>query len=223
MTYREALLYANLKTYRRTVAKTRQFLRWALAQVQKPYLACSFGKDSSVMLHIALDIQPDIPVRFATHPETNLLDNYEDIVGWWLSKGIHLEEIYCYGDLIKVKHHQRNRLNEGDYDSFLIGIRAQESVARRVSLKTYGQFYKLKTGRVKICPMAWWSEKEVAAYIAEHNLPLLSKYEVEGVSARTTSGIPRTHIHESLTSLKQRDIYAFNQLCKLYPDARHYV
>lgn len=227
MDKKSALLYAQLKPYKALVNKTSGFIKWALKQVENPYVACSFGKDSSVMLHLILNHAPNIPVRFASHPETSLLDNYQGVIELWVDRyGINYQEIFCHGGLIKVRHHQRNMLDalHENWDSFFVGIRKQESVGRRISLKKYGMFHKLKsTGRVKISPLADWTEKEISAYTISNNLPVLEKYKKEGFSARTTSGIPRTNIEESLMSLKSRDIESFNKLCKLYPDAGEYV
>lgn len=224
-----ACIHAKLRSYNRLLDNTKRFIEDSLKRLHeenlKAYVACSFGKDSSVMLHLILSFMPDIPVRFATHPETNLLDNYKDVVDWWLTHHqINYTEVYCDGGLIKVKHAQRKALEEGDFDAFFVGIRAQESVSRRIYLKKHGQFYRLKfNGRIKICPLAWWTEHDVAAYLYTNDLPLLGKYIDEGISARTTSGIPRTHIRESLTSLKNRDIQRWNALVKLFPDAAAYV
>lgn len=227
MDKRTALLYAQLKPYKALVNKTSGFIRWALERVKNPYVACSFGKDSAVMLHLILQHRPNIPVRFASHPETSLLDNYQEVINLWVENyGINYHEIFCDGGLIKVRHHQRNMLDalHEDWDSFFVGIRKQESVGRRISLRTHGMFHKLKsTGRIKISPLADWTEKEIATYTVANNIPLLDKYQKEGFSARTTSGIPRTNIEESLMSLKSRDIQSFNELCKLYPDAAEYV
>lgn len=219
-----AILYSQLKPYKTLVSSTCMFIAEALSKVNKPYLACSFGKDSSVMLDLVLKIKPDIRVRFASHPETNYLDNYNDVIGWWKKKGINYEEIFCEGGLVKVKHAQRNALDamHEDWDSFLVGIRKQESFARRVSLSKYGKFHLLANGRTKISPLADWTEKEISVYMLENDLPVLNKYKHEGFSARTTSGIPRTHIEESLNSLKQRDIISYNLLCEIMPDAKNF-
>lgn len=225
MDKKTALLYAQLKPYKALVNKTSGFIRWALERVENPYVACSFGKDSSVMLHLCLKHRPDIPVRFASHPETRLLDNYESVINAWIDKGINYHEIFCDGELIKVKHAQRDALDamNENWDSFFVGIRQQESVGRRISLKKYGMFYKLKNGRIKISPMSEWSEKDIAAYVLSNDLPTLSKYNTEGFSSRTTSGIPRTNISECLQSLKSRDIQAFNKLCQLFTDVNEFV
>jgi predicted phosphoadenosine phosphosulfate sulfurtransferase len=222
---RSALLYAQLKPYKALVAKTERFIRWALARVANPYVACSFGKDSSVMLHLVLNQKPDIPVVFASHPETRILDNYDKVIRYWIESEINYHEIFCDGGLVKVKHDQRNRMAawSDQWDAFFIGIRSQESFGRRISLKKYGMFHRLASGKIKISPLAQWKTEDIAAYTLEHKLPLLDKYGFEGFAARTTSGIPRTHINECLQSLKNRDLNAFNAICKLFPDVNEFL
>ncbi len=51
MDKKTALLYAKMPEYKYLVNKTSGFIKWALKQVKNPYVACSFGKDSAVMLH----------------------------------------------------------------------------------------------------------------------------------------------------------------------------
>ncbi len=218
-----ASLYCKLSSFKRLLNQTNDFIKNSINNITNPYLACSFGKDSSVMLDLVLKHIPDIKVRFATHPETRLLDNYDEIIGYWKNKNINYEEIYCAGGLVKVKHHQRESLNQGEWDSFFIGIRAEESFGRRVSLKKYGAFYKLKNGRIKISPVAWWKTIDISSYILDNNIPYLNKYSKEGFGARTTSGVPRTHVSECLSSLKSRDINSFNKLCRMFPDVKEFV
>jgi len=225
MDKRTALLYSQLKPYKALVNKTSGFIRWSLERVKNPYVACSFGKDSAVMLDLILKHNQNIPVRFASHPETRLLDNYDEVIKKWIEKGINYIEIFCDGNLVKIKHAQRDALDavNENWDSFFVGIRKEESFGRRVSLKKLGMFHKLANGRIKISPMADWTEKEISVYTLANDLPVLNKYNIEGFSARTTSGIPRTNINECLQSLKSRDIMAFNKLCLLFNDVNEFV
>lgn len=225
MDEKTAILYSRLKHYKALVSKTEGFIRWALQRVQNPYLACSFGKDSSVMLHLVLKYYPGIPVVFASHPETRILDDYDRVISYWLASGINYHEVFCEGGLVKVKHAQRDAMANwsNDWDAFFVGIRMEESFGRRVSLKKYGMLQKLKSGKVKISPLADWKTDDITAYVFQNNIPFLSKYSFEGFTARTTSGIPRTHINECLQGLKNRDIHSFNALCKLFPDVNEYL
>jgi 3'-phosphoadenosine 5'-phosphosulfate sulfotransferase (PAPS reductase)/FAD synthetase len=218
-----ALLYYRLNSFQYLLQQTQRFIEQSLAKVKRPYLACSFGKDSSVMLDLVWQYKPDITVRFASHPETRLLDNYDEVIQWWLKRGINYEEIYCEGGLVKVKHHQRQSLNQGEWDSYFVGIRAEESTERKKCLKFQGMFHQLSNGRIRIAPLAWWTTRDITAYLWGNKIPSLQAYHDLGFDTRTSAGIPRTCIHRCLRSLKDRDILAFNKLCELFPDAKEFV
>jgi phosphoadenosine phosphosulfate reductase len=205
------------------VNKTSGFIRWALERVDNPYVACSFGKDSAVMLHLCLNHNPNIPVIFVRRIETDLIDNYNDIIKKW--GNINLSIISYKGWLEQgegkgISFATRNMHN---FDSYFVGLRKDESAGRRISLKTSGMFYKNKSEKVRICPMSDWNTNDIATYCLYNNLPILNKYLIEGFESRTTAAIPSKFPHESLQSLKNRDIESFNKLLKLLPDARNYI
>ena len=51
--------------YKHKVEYTKKFVRNLLEKHERPCVACSFGKDSTVTLHIALQYKPDIIVVFS--------------------------------------------------------------------------------------------------------------------------------------------------------------
>lgn len=223
MDNKTALLYTQLKSYKALVNKTSGFIRWALERVKNPYVACSFGKDSAVMLHLVLMQRPEIPVIFVRRIETDLIDNYQEIISKW--GGINLRQLTVKGWLEtgSNKRTVSTATANLENDSYFVGLRMDESAARRISIKTSGMFYKNSSGKFRICPMADWTTKDIAAYCIHNDLPILSKYLDEGFNSRTTSGIPRRFASESLQSLKHRDIESFNKLLKLLPDARNFI
>ena len=225
MREKEALLYATMPEHRALVRKTKGFIRWALDRVENPYLACSFGKDSSVMLHLVLEQRPDIPVVFVSRIETNLIDNYEEIIAAW--GGINLHQVNFNQDTLQFinKSVIRTAMEsiKYNYDSYFIGLRAEESNGRRITLKKDGMFYKMADGLNRIAPVGFWSTKDIAAYCVSNNLPTLDKYKIEGFEARTTAGISSKTPHESLIYIRQNNIDAFNKILKLMPDARFYI
>lgn len=190
-----------------------------------PYLACSFGKDSSVMLHLVRSFRPDVPVLFFTRKETFLIDNYQDVIDAW--EHINLTQVLFKGSSLEMvsKSVIKNTASqvEAQFDSYFVGLRKDEAVGRRITLRKHGKFYKKVNGLTRIAPLADWTTKEIAAYMAEHQLPLLNKYKAEGMQARTTAGISSKFPHECLQSLKSRDIAAFNKLKELYPNINEYV
>ena len=218
MDKRTALLYAQLKPYKALVNKTSGFIRWALERVENPYLACSFGKDSAVMLHLVLQHKPDIDIRFIRwQNETEHIDNYDEVISKW--GNINLTQVEFNRDFLSDK--RKDRYDTVGYDSYFIGLRSQESTVRRITLKTHGLFYKNTSGMIRISPLAYWTEKEITAYIVSNNLPTLNTYIADGFSSRTASRIPRADngIRESfLTDLKHRDFESYQKLLLKFPE-----
>ncbi len=219
----EALLYATMPEHKFLVKKTEGFIKWALSQVKRPYVACSFGKDSAVMLHLILQQMPGIDVRFIRWAnETNHLGNYDEVIQKW--GDINLIQVEL--SRVSVDDKVKKRYNTEGYDSYFIGFRIEEAVARRITLKAHGLFYKMKEGKVRISPLADWNTKHIAAYIVKNNLPTLDTYEQFGFEERTSSRVPRSDYgirKQSLTLLKEKDISKFNQLILQFPEIAYYV
>lgn len=227
MDERTALLYARTHEFQYLVTKTERFISWALKQVNTPYVACSFGKDSAVMLHLVLKQLPEVQVIFVKRIETDLVDNYAEVIQAWKDQyNINLQSISYRGWL------EENPDGKGiasatkgleGYDSFFVGLRSDESVGRRITLHKDGKFFKMKSGKVRLCPLAWWNTNQIATYIIHNKLPLLNKYKEDGFEARTTAAIPSKFPHESIQSLKSRDIASYNSLLQLLPDAKYFT
>lgn len=218
MDKKTALLYAQLKPYKALVNKTIGFIRWALERVENPYVACSFGKDSAVMLHLILQQAPDIQVRFIRWKfETEFIDNYDEVIESWGK--LNLQQVEFSRQLLSDK--RKDRYDTIGHDSYFIGLRKNESVARRITLKTHGMFYKNKAEMIRISPLADWTEKEIAAYMYSNELPILNTYKSTGIGARTSSRIPREDFgirQAFLTDLKQRDFTSYQELINHFPE-----
>lgn len=218
MDEKTALLYAQLKPYKNLVNKTSGFIKWALGRVENPYVACSFGKDSAVMLHLILQQNPNIKVRFIRWKfETEFIDNYDEIITQW--GAINLDQIEFSRDSLSDK--RKDRYETKSYDSYFIGLRKDESVARRITLKTHGLFYKNKADMIRISPLADWNEKDIASYMFSNKLPILNTYKNTGMTSRTASRIPREDfgIRQSfLIDLKQRDFTSYQNLINHFPE-----
>lgn len=220
MDKKTALIYAQLNPYKALVKKTSGFIRWALDNINNPYLACSFGKDSAVLLHLVLQ-HKKIPVRFVRWKnETEHIDNYDEVIQQWVSReNIILTQIEFSRESLSDK--RKDRYDTNEYDSYFIGLRMQESTARRITLKAHGFFYKNAAGLIRISPLAEWSDKDISAYVIANDLPTLNTYKADGFKARTASRIPRSDhgIRESfITDLKHRDFQAYQKLLLNFPE-----
>jgi 3'-phosphoadenosine 5'-phosphosulfate sulfotransferase (PAPS reductase)/FAD synthetase len=223
MIEKEARLYATMPEYKVLLSKTKAFIKRALAKSINPYIACSFGKDSSVMLHLVLQECKDIPVVFAYAEETFIIDSYSTVIDWWLLNfNINLHKIYCERESILDRTFSSQKIKDfGEYS--FVGIREDESKARRMSLKYHGTFHRDKKDKVRISPISNWTSKDIEAYTITNDLPLLETYKYFGFDARTTSAIPSIGRERMLQQLRIRDINAFNQILQLMPDARKFI
>lgn len=223
MDRKSALLYAKTNGYKRLKEKTMQLIEATLEKGSNPYVACSFGKDSSVLLHLLRSIRPDIPAIFVCYPETPLLDNYEDVITRW---GVGLKLIRC-----EVTANIEAEVNERDIlphfakqlglEKAYIGLRKEESVGRRIYLSGYDPF----TG-LNVCPLANWKLADVTACIFENDIPMLRTYELGGLSERTTTGLAGEAWNfrsAQIRRMRSTDLLAFNTLIKQYPHLAKYA
>jgi 3'-phosphoadenosine 5'-phosphosulfate sulfotransferase (PAPS reductase)/FAD synthetase len=223
MDTKSAMLYAQLKPFKHLVNKTSGFIRWALERVENPYLACSFGKDSAVILHLTLQHLPNIPVRFIRwQNETEHIDNYDEIISQWNLPNLHQITL----SRSSLADSRKDRYHTEGYDSYFIGLRKDESVPRRITLKKHGMFHTLRSGLTRIAPLADWTTRDVAAYAVSNKLPTLNSYLTQGMDSRTASRIPRSDhgIRENfLNDLRQRDFEGYQQLLQKFPEIKEYA
>jgi len=227
ITEKEALLYAKMPAFKNLLIRTSEFIRTALVKVKNPYVACSFGKDSSVMLHLIRFENPNIQVVFVEYEETVLLDNYEDVIRQW--GDINLYRLFVQSEIddeVNEKDILPEWASKNGYDAAFVGIRSEESKGRRISIKKHGKIYTAKTGQTRICPLADWKIKDIAAYCYTYQLPLLESYVKSGISERTTTGITGEEYgfrKAQLLRLKQNNISKYNILLSTYPKLAIYV
>ena len=170
-------------------ASASERLAWASAQFGGGLvLSSSFGAQAAVMLHLASQVRPDIPVifvdtgylfqetyefaeRLAKRLEVNLRVYrsrrspawQEAIDGKRWEQGV--EGIEAYNQENKVEPMER-ALDELQATSWLAGLRRQQSKTRE-DLPVLG----LAGGRVKIHPIIDWTSKTVHEYLKANDLP----------------------------------------------------
>lgn len=224
MDKKTSLLYAQLKPYKALVNKTSGFIRWALTKVDKPYVGCSFGKDSSVMLHIVLKLVPDIKVKCYVGKEYQILDNYEEVFKWWQDNyNIDLDVIHFDQETMFEINRMRDLTSEltGLFDSYFVGLRIEESKPREMTLKKHGMFFTKKNGMTRISPMADWKENDIAAYLLSNNIKILDTYDKLGFDRRTGTWLPNATVNtlrSAIANVKQKSTTDFNKLLEMYPD-----
>ncbi|MBD3189620.1 MAG: phosphoadenylyl-sulfate reductase [Candidatus Heimdallarchaeota archaeon] len=145
-------------------------------------IACSFGKDSMVVVHLALQIQPDVPIFTVMTPfkpketfeyKDKMIDYYNLNITEFMSKEpvdallpkINPDEC-CR--ILKVEPTKEAVKN---LDAWICGLRNTEGRTRQ----DYHEIEE-KAGLVKINPILNWTELDVWRYIAIYNIPIHPYY-----------------------------------------------
>lgn len=163
-----------------------ELLDWAFTEFgERLYIACSFQKTSSVMVHLATAVNPnarffylDTGLLFEESYETR--DRLEQRFGISFDRwaGIPLtEQTELYGERlwehdVELYHAIRKvepmRRALFDMDCWASGIRRSDSAARAGSPKL---LWDERFGLWKINPLADWTERQVWSHIHQFDIP----------------------------------------------------
>lgn len=239
-------LYANLPVYQRHIEQAKDIIQGILRYVKRPYVAFSCGKDSSVLAHLVLQFAPGVPLRFLSSGETRLVHNVDDVLEFYRFRGAEIQEVNIdrvfsdewinatWDEQRKAGRGDLELLNDNSFDCIFMGLRAEESRPRKISLarnQTSGlpRFcHRYKTGKrlnmIRCCPLANWLMEDVGAYIVEHNLPYLDWYDYSGFEGRTTARLTGDAVRQNaLFWLKKNKPENFAVLAKRFPEFRLFV
>lgn len=171
-------------------------------------VSCSFGRCSVAVLHMALQLNPEIPVIFnnttVQFPETY---EYRDrLVEEWNINLIETKPVKPFWDVIKEEGLPLMRKAKGSLGkpkccwyckdlplqlacqkhgitANLTGLRVAESRARMFIIAQKGQFYFRRTrGEMwQLHPITFWDSEEVNSYMERVQIPLNPVYEKYGL------------------------------------------
>lgn len=217
---REAFLaYSHLPKFKRRVAEALNVIREAVA-IAPSCVSVSWGKDSIVMLHLCQQIKPDILAVSFTHPERELISNYQEVQNIYAEKfGLNLRNIGIEGDHVPAKVAEQRLWEE--YRVNFIGLRKEESTRRSISLVKYGLIHQYtsgdNTGSYRACPVGWWGWRDIWSYVCLNDLPYLNLYDqLDRARGRTTD-------HLSKTSGKAWQQRRLDELKRVAPEYVHYL
>lgn len=170
-------------------------------------LSTSWGKDSVSMLHLAAQINPNLKIINARYPNPaerfNDMDRIRDLV---LSRddmsGVIYREVDTPGEwemyeraggFAEALNKEQKAAAKWWKDNFtenmgaamkelgcngvFLGLRAEESHARRMNVFVHGDDYQRKDGLQVALPIAHWTGRQVWAYLIKHDLPWLKIYD----------------------------------------------
>jgi len=167
----------------------QEIIAWAVSQSENPIVTTNFRPYESVILHMAVQAKPDIKVlwvdsgyntsatyRFAEKLIQDLNLNVETFIPQMTSarrnvlmKGIPDVDDPLHEEFtrqVKLEPFQR-ALAQMKPDLWLNAFRKDQTEFRQ-SLEVVSAS---KDGIIKVAPLFNWSEEDLEAYLAEHNLP----------------------------------------------------
>lgn len=185
--------------------KARQLLKLWLKM--KSYVSCSFGKDSMVLLFLALEFRKDVPVVFVNtgvdYQET--LAFKTEISRAWNLNLIEVKPKITYFQVMNRVKERGRKLDDGSKNSNICcyhlkekpilhltremgfthcftGITAMESRKRAWTACSKGQEYYVKKHEItKIHPILYWQPEEVQQFIREEGIPVNPVYQKYGI------------------------------------------
>lgn len=183
--------------------KAYEVLDDCYSKYSSPYVSCSWGKDSSLVMYLVTKLNPDTPVVFMDSGYA-MSDTYR-FRDWYLENiGIkNYHEVKCPEDYIELNlkyglpsidrsHSDHEKVKQiikkdvlDDYairqgwDCCIWGIRAEETRGRRILLRNKGLLYETEKGIGKCSPIGWWKAQDLWLAIDSLNIPYNPLYDKE--------------------------------------------
>ena len=208
MTPEERKLY-QLHAYRylpKRVEEARRIIKQGFERMKNPMISMSFGKDSVVMTHLILNVNPATPVVYERCKDFNEWTDtqrvkdefltrfpceYHEIEGPSLIDTFREAGFYIQDEAesdragqaqkrySRLKKETLNQFARGNgHDGSFIGMRLDESVKRKALFLKQGPLYFAKARGLWACnPLAYWKAADTWAYIVTNNLPYDELYD----------------------------------------------
>lgn len=237
-------LWSRHPTHRRRLDKSVEIIKESFKHCNRPFVAFSAGKDSTVLADLVLDANPKVPLRFLSSGETRLIHDVDKVIEYFVARGADVQEINMdrvfadgwegatWDEQRKAGRRDMELLNDG-YDAVFMGLRAEESRNRQISLmnlRTEGlppycyKYKEMRNKMMRICPLAEWKHEDVAAYLYARELPVLEWYEDYGIKSRTTARLTGDAVRQNvLVWLKRKDLTAYTKLVERFPEFGLYI
>jgi phosphoadenosine phosphosulfate reductase len=243
------LLIAKMNSYKRKLLEANRAIETAIKTCKNPAVYWSYGKDSTVVVHMASRIKPDILVINIDRGKGGDLQEavqYGEEFAQKYNLNYHrvktpkeIFEIYKEAGSIynlEIKTITNNLLKgiktareQFDINCEINGLRAQESYGRSF-LRKYGTFHYSENEKIYKCkPVLYWAHGYIWAYIVSNDLPYMRWYDLEsqftGYEFARYSNWAGIACNERGRFLRLKVNYPdeFQLLAEVLPEIRHFV
>lgn len=187
-------LHGRLPVVQQRIKHSLELIREWRRRCHRPYVAWSGGKDSTVCLWLALQIDPDIEAVYfdadSCLPDTREL--IERVTREWhvryrevktrplldVLAEYGLSDPYIEDRTMKATVYDpiRQMRAEG-YDGVIVGVRADESRHRGFAVSQRGELFDSKASGMLTCwPVARWTSRDIWGVIVSRGLPYNTAY-----------------------------------------------
>lgn len=241
-----------LNYLKRKVDRTHELIREMLGVLTNPYVSCSWGKDSIVLLWLMREHRQDIPVlwfdwgEYDEYPDTYTFK--DEVVKAWNVNLTIIKPETPIGDQWRLFGIPRERFSKEEmkynhefatafiresnakgYDGHFLGMRMQESIRRRIVLRTRGPMYFHQHDKIwRTCPLWNWKTEDVWGVIDAERLPVHPIYSKTLFQVRDKIRLGCMaescfHWNGSIVFLKHYYPDRYNRLAAEFPELRGMV
>lgn len=244
------LAHARSPVFARRAKEAEVTLRRA-AEAGAVVIMSSWGKDSVVLcdiacrlwerptiLHIASSYRipgwESVQDHFASRANLHVIEpsrTLEETIEWLREVGLPHERTKAQQmRVVKTikKDVGASWCKEHGYAVQALGLRADESKARRDWLRRVGTLYEAQGVKI-VAPLAWWSARDVWAYIVSRGLPYHPMYDLQtdGVTRETqrnTGWLSTDGAHDGrIAWLRRHYTELYRALAAHFPDVRRFT
>lgn len=242
-------LWARMPTHKNRVDRAKSVIQEALEKGISWYVACSAGKDSTVLAHMVNLLSPGIEIWsekdcFDFPGEKEYLQELAATYNWKLNivtPEADLHEAAKKIDVCEDLHSRGTEFSdnffyrliteqEKRFDGVFLGLRAEESNGRTRNFKTRGHTYQRKNYKWTCNPLSTWKTDDVFAYLVGNEIPILPVYFntkfVDGDPGKIRKSwyLPSARSAEGhCVWLKYYYPDLFYRLCEISPEVANYV
>jgi 3'-phosphoadenosine 5'-phosphosulfate sulfotransferase (PAPS reductase)/FAD synthetase len=232
----EGRLHRRLPMFAQRLSFAQDGIAAMLVAAPRLYVSISFGKQSLCLAHMVFHVAPETPMHFLASEETWHLYDYAAVIQqfrarWPINLTIHQtarlsgaaswKDARDAGDLDLQSMCPRNY-----FDGWFWGLACEESPQRKKTLLAgYGQetahpsIFRYADGKLRCCPLMHWQTIDLAAYIGEHDIPLLSIYRRFGLQKRTTARVTKKMLrNQGMALARMTNSAGFRRIVDQFPE-----